>query len=239
MPYFYFDWTYLLLLPGMLLAFWAQHKVKAAYRDCSRVYSSSGLTGADVAQRILRDNGIFNVRVEPIHGELNDHYDPRAGVIRLSDGVYGARSAAAIGVAAHEAGHAVQYAKNYLPIKLRAAIVPVANIGSRLAFPMFLIGLLLTGVAQYSTALFGYYLALAGIAAYALTTLFQLVTLPVELNASRRAMKALEGMYLRGEELQASRQMLSAAALTYVAALATSLLSLLRLLVILGGRDRR
>lgn len=239
MPYFYFDWTYLLVLPGLFLALWAQHRVKSAYRDCSKVYSSAGLTGADVAARILRDNGIYNVRVEPIHGELNDHYDPKANVIRLSDGVYGARSAAAIGVAAHEAGHAVQYAKNYLPIKLRAAIVPVANFGSRLALPLFLIGLLLTGVAQATTAAFGYYLALAGIAAYALTTLFQLITLPVELDASNRAMKALEGMYFQDEELKASRKMLSAAALTYVAALATSLLSLFRLLVILGGRNRR
>ena len=239
--FFYFDWTYLLLLPGIILAIWAQCKVKAAYRNCSKIQSASGLTGADVATRILRENGVFNVRVEQIQGTLNDHYDPKEGVIRLSDGVFGASNAAAIGVAAHEAGHAVQHAKGYQPIKWRTAIFPAVNIGSHLAMPMFLIGLLLSCVAATeSVFLFGYYLALIGVAAYALVTLFQLITLPVELDASHRALQAIEGMHcFSDEEQKAARTMLSAAALTYVAALATSLLSLFRLLLILNGGRRR
>ena len=219
----------LIVLPALIFTLWAQLNVNSTYESYSKVTVSRGLTGYDSARRILDANGLYNVKIERVRGHLTDHYDPRANVIRLSDSVHDSCSAAAIGVAAHEAGHAVQYAKGYAPIKLRQSIIPVTRIGSVLAMPLFLIGLIATIPA----------LMYAGIIFYSLATVFQLVTLPVEFNASNRAMEALDssGM-LSSSELKASRKVLTAAALTYVAALATSLLSLLRLIVIANNRRR-
>lgn len=187
------------------------------------------MTGYDSARRILDANGLGNVRIERVHGHLTDHYDPRANVIRLSDSVHDSSSAAAIGVAAHEAGHAVQHAKGYAPIKLRQSIIPVTRIGSSLATPLFIIGLFMALPA----------LMYVGIAFFSFAVVFQLVTLPVEFNASNRAMEALNSSGILSEsELKASRKVLTAAALTYVAALASSLLSLLRLLVLANNRKR-
>lgn len=235
MPYYYygFDWTYLVLvLPCLILAMWASSNVNSTFRKYASQRSVRGLTGAEAAQRVLRHNGVFNVRVERVSGNLTDHYDPRTNVIRLSDSVYGSTSTAAIGVAAHEAGHAVQYAQNYAPIKLRAAIIPITNLGSRLAMPLILLGILFSS--------FGNTLVLLGIAAFGLSVVFQLVTLPVELDASRRAMNAIEAAgLLTPEEQQGAKKTLKAAALTYVAATATAIAQLLRLIVIFGGRGRR
>ena len=227
---FYYDWTILLVLPALIISFWAQTKVTRTYENFSKMYVSSGLTGAAAARRVLDSAGLHHVRIERIHGHLTDHFDPRENVIRLSDSVYDSPSAAAVGVAAHEAGHALQYATGYAPIKIRAAILPITRYGSMLAMPLFFVGLLL---ANPSVAIFG-------IALYSTVALFQLITLPVEFNASARALSTLRSSsILRGDELEASRKVLSAAALTYVAALLTSLLTILRLLVILGGRNRR
>lgn len=227
--YYYFDPTMLIVLPAILLAFYAQMKVKSAYRAGDRIQAPYGMTGYDAARRILDQNGLYHIAIEQIPGELTDHYDPRTNVIRLSANVYRSNTASAVGVAAHEAGHAVQYAQNYAPIKLRAAIIPVCNFGSMLSMPLFLIGLLLVIEP----------LMWFGIIAYSLTALFQLITLPVEFNASRRAMNILsDSGRFSDEQLRASRRVLSAAALTYVAALATSLLSILRLIVIVNGRNR-
>lgn len=226
---FYFDWTILLVIPAFIFSLWAQFKVNSTYEKYSKIPTRRGMTGASAARQILDANGLSHVRIEHIRGNLNDHFDPRANVIRLSDAVHDSKSAAAIGVAAHEAGHAVQYAKHYAPIKLRAAIIPVTRFGSMLSIPLFLIGLLFASDA----------LMLGGIVLYATIALFQLVTLPVEFNASRRAMNALTASgTLVEEELSAARQVLSAAAMTYVAALATSLVTLLRLIILAGGRRR-
>jgi Zn-dependent membrane protease YugP len=224
---FSFDWTILLVIPGFILSLWAQIKVKSTFSKYSTVYTARGLTGAGAARRILDANGLYHVRIEQISGSLTDHYDPRANVIRLSAAVYSYTTPAAIGVAAHEAGHAVQYAKNYAPIKLRASLIPITNIGSGLAMPLFFIGLIFASEA----------LMLLGIILYSAIALFQLVTLPVEFNASSRAMSALRssGM-LNGTELKGARKVLTAAALTYVAALLTSLLTLLRLLLLANRR---
>ncbi len=226
---FRFDWTILLVLPAMFFAIWAQFKVQSTYKKYASYPTRRGITGAEAARRVLDENGLSHVRIEHIRGELNDHFDPRQNVIRLSDAVHDSKSAAAIGVACHEAGHAVQHAKGYAPIKLRAAIVPVTQFGSMLAIPLFFIGLLMASD----------YLMLAGIVLYGLIAFFQLVTLPVEFNASRRAMKAIRasGM-LTDEECSASREVLTAAALTYVAALVTSLMTLLRLIILANGRRR-
>ena len=226
---FRFDWTILLVIPAMIFAIWAQFKVQSTYKKYSSYPTRRGMTGAQAARRILDENGLQHVRIEHIRGNLNDHFDPRENVIRLSDAVHDSKSAAAIGVASHEAGHAVQHAKGYAPIKLRAAIVPVTQFGSMLAIPLFFIGLLMASD----------YLMLAGIVLYGLIAFFQLVTLPVEFNASSRAMKSIRasGM-LTEEECAASREVLTAAALTYVAALVTSLMTLLRLIILAGGRRR-
>ena len=226
---FRFDWTILLVLPAMFFAIWAQFKVQSTYKKYASYPTRRGMTGAEAARRVLEENGLSHVRIEHIRGELNDHFDPRQNMIRLSDAVHDSKSAAAIGVACHEAGHAVQHAKGYAPIKLRAAIVPVTQFGSMLAIPLFFIGLLMASD----------YLMLAGIVLYGLIAFFQLVTLPVEFNASRRAMKAIRasGM-LTDEECSASREVLTAAALTYVAALVTSLMTLLRLIILANGRRR-
>ena len=228
--YFYgIDATYIfLVLPAVIFAMWAQFNVKSTFSKYSRIASRSGMTGFDSARRILDANGLRDVRIAHIAGDLTDNYNPTDNTIYLSDSVYGSNSAAAVGVAAHEAGHAVQHATGYAPIKIRAAIIPITNIGSNLAMPLFILGIVLS----FPT------LAYIGVAAFGLSTLFQLVTLPVEFDASGRALKALEGS-LDGEDLASARKVLRAAALTYVAALAVSLVNLLRLLIIAAGSDRR
>lgn len=233
MPYFYFDWTYLVLvLPAVLLAAWASANVNSTFKKYAKQRSRRGITGAEAARRVLDANGLQAVRIERISGNLTDHYDPRSNVIRLSDSVYGDTSTAAIGVACHEAGHAVQHAVGYLPIKVRAAIIPITNIGSRLSMPLILIGLLFMNTQLY-------YLVYVGILCFSFSALFQLVTLPTEFNASRRALAAIEsGNLLYDDELAGAKKTLWAAALTYVAALAVSLTQLLRLIVLFGGRRR-
>lgn len=237
MPYYYyhFDWTYVVLvLPCLLLSLWASANVNSTFKKYSHQYSQRRLTGAEAAQRVLRANGVSGVRIERVNGNLTDHYDPRTNVIRLSDGVYSSTSTAAIGVACHEAGHAVQYATAYAPIKLRAAVIPITNFGSKLAMPLILLGLLFSMFSTYSDLLI--YL---GIACFGLSLVFQLVTLPVEFNASRRAMAAIsEGGLLTQEEQAGARKTLTAAALTYVAATAVSLAQLLRLVALFGNRRR-
>jgi len=234
-PYYYgFDWTYLVLvLPCILLSLWASSNVNSTFKKYSKQHSSRRLTGAEAAQRVLMANGVRGVRIERVSGNLTDHYDPKANVIRLSDSVYSNTSTAAIGVACHEAGHAVQYAENYAPIKLRAAIIPVTNIGSMLAWPLILIGLLFTSSNMSTTFIY------LGIACFSLSLVFQLVTLPVEFNASRRAMAAIdECNILTSEERKGARKTLTAAAMTYVAAVAVSLAQLLRLILLFGNRRR-
>lgn len=236
MPYYYFDWTYVVLvIPCIILSLIASARVNSTFKRYSTQYSYRRLTGAEAAQRVLNSNGIRNVRIERISGKLTDHYDPTANVIRLSDSVYDNTSTAAIGVACHEAGHAVQYAQGYAPIKLRAAIIPVTNFGSKLAMPLILIGLLLSALGSTS-----YILVYLGIACFGLSLIFQLITLPVEFDASRRAMSAIEqGGLLTEEEQRGARKTLQAAAMTYVAATAVALAQLLRLLIIFGGGNRR
>ena len=237
MPFYYvYDWTYLVLvLPTILFALWAQAHVNSTFKKYSRVRNMRGMTGAQAAQAVLSANGVYGVRIERISGNLTDHYDPKSNVIRLSDSVYDAPTPAAVGVAAHEAGHAVQYAQNYAPIKFRAAIVNVTNIGSRLSLPLIIIGLLLMSVSGMGE--FFYYVALAGALCYGLCVIFQLVTLPTEFNASRRALVAIERSALLSEEEQKNaKKVLTAAALTYVAALATALAQFVRLLTIVNRR---
>lgn len=237
MPYYYgFDWTYVVLvLPCLILSMWASANVNTTFKKYSGQLSSRRITGAEAAQRVLMANGVQGVKIQRISGNLTDHYDPRTNVIRLSDNVYDNTSTAAIGVACHEAGHAVQYAQSYAPIKLRAAVIPVTNLGSKLAMPLILIGLLLSYLGNFS-----YMLVYAGIACFGLSLVFQLVTLPVEFNASRRALAAISsGNLLTEEEQKGARKTLTAAALTYVAATATALAQLLRLLVLFGGRGNR
>lgn len=232
----YFDWTYLVLvMPCIILSLWASANVNSTFRRYSQETSRRHITAADAAQRVLRANGVFNVSVERVKGNLTDHYDPKANVIRLSDSVHDSTSVAAIGVACHEAGHAVQYAANYAPIKLRTAIIPITNFGSKLAMPLILLGILLSAIAEYN-----YTLVYLGIGCFALSLVFQLITLPVEFNASRRAMEAIsDGDILTEDEKRGARKTLTAAALTYVAATAVSLAQLLRLILLFGGRRRR
>ena len=215
----------LLVVPAFLLALWAQIKVKGTYRKMSEVRNSRGLTGAQAASRVLYQHGVTNVQIERVSGTLTDHYDPRSNVIRLSEGVFDSTSVAAVGIASHEAGHAVQYAKGYAPIRVRNAILPVCNVGSKIGLPLAIIGLVIGSMV-------GRWLFWAGILLYGLVALFQLVTLPVEFNASRRALQTIDdtGM-LAGEEYKGARKVLTAAALTYVAALAVSLANLLRLIL--------
>lgn len=236
MPYYYgFDWTYIyLVLPCIILSLWASSQVNSTFKKYSNCYSAHRLTGAQAAERVLSANGVRGVRIEHISGNLTDHFDPRTNVIRLSDNVYNSTSVAAIGVACHEAGHAVQYAVDYAPIKLRAAIIPVTNIGSKLAMPLILLGILFSFMGNLS-----YALVYLGIGCFSLSLIFQLVTLPVEFNASRRAMQSIESSGLLTEEEQrGARKTLTAAAMTYVAATAVSLAQLLRLLILFGGRRR-
>ena len=236
--FFWGDWTVIVLIPAMIFAFWAQIRVNSTFEKYAKVYNRRGMTGADAARRVLDAAGLYNVRIERIHGHLTDHYDPRENVIRLSDATYASTGIAAVGVAAHEAGHAVQHAVGYVPIKLRTAIIPLTRFGSFLAMPLFIIGLLFGSGAQIGYGI-GDILMITGILFFSFSTLFQLVTLPTEFNASSRAMKALEdGCLLTADELPAAKATLSAAAMTYVAALATSLASLLRLMLIFNGRRR-
>ena len=233
MPYFGFygfDIYYLVLVvPCVILAFWAQGKVKSTFSRYERVLSRRGLTGAQAAEAVLRQNGVTGVRIEWVAGKLSDHFDPRTNTIRLSNAVYASTSVASIGVAAHEAGHAVQYAVGYFPIRLRAAIIPVTQFGSMVAFPLILLGLFMNSGIMIDI----------GILAFGLSTVFQLVTLPVELNASRRALAAIEeGGLLMPDEYPMAQKTLTAAAMTYVAALAVSLAQLLRLVLLFGGRGR-
>ena len=237
MPYYYgFDTTYLLIvLPCLILSIWASSRVNSTFKRYSQQRSIRGITGAQAAERVLRHNGVHGVRIERVSGNLTDHFDPKTNVIRLSDSVYDSASTAAIGVACHEAGHAVQYAQSYAPIKLRAAIIPVTNIGSKLAMPLILLGILFSAAGEFS-----YTMVYLGIACFSLSLVFQLVTLPVEFNASRRAMEAIsEAGILTDEEQTGARKTLSAAAMTYVAATAVALAQILRLLVLFGGRRRR
>ena len=223
----YFDSTYLILLPAILFALWAQSRVKSTYAKYSREFA--GLTGAEAARMVLEMNGVNDVDIRPIAGELTDHFDPKTNTISLSQGVYNVTSVAAVGIAAHEAGHAVQYAVGYSPIKLRTAIIPVTNIGSTLSWPLLLIGVLLGNQT----------LAMAGVVLFCAVVLFQLVTLPVEFNASNRALDTLGASgYLQPEQLNGAAKVLRAAAMTYVAALAQALAQLLRLLMI-AKRSRR
>lgn len=236
MIYVLYYYSYWLLIPAFLFALWAQIKVNRTFNRSNKLFT--GMTGAAAARRILGANGLTSVRIERVSGHLTDHYDPRTNVIRLSESVYDRNTAAAVGVAAHEAGHAVQYATGYSAIRLRAALIPVCQFGSYAAMPLFLVGMAVSYIGVTGGSL-GYALMLAGILFYSLATLFQLVTLPVEFNASNRAMAALEGGGTMSDgELRAARQVLSAAAMTYVAALVTSLLSLLRLILIVSGRRR-
>ena len=234
--YYGFDMFYVILvLPCIIFSLWASARVNSTFKKYSVQYSRRRITGAEAAQRVLHANGVHDVRIERVGGNLTDHYDPKTNVIRLSDSVYNSTSTAAIGVACHEAGHAVQYAQEYAPIKLRAAIIPITNIGSKLAMPLILIGLLLTFLEAAS-----FFFVYAGIACFGLSLVFQLVTLPVEFNASRRAMDAIANTdILTSEEQVGARKTLSAAAMTYVAATAVALAQLLRLLIIFGRRRRR
>ena len=234
--YYGFDWTYLVLVvPCILLSLWASASVKNTFKRYSTQYSVRKITGADAAARVLRNNGVQNVRIERISGNLTDHFDPKTNVIRLSDTVYDSTSTAAIGVACHEAGHAVQYATHYGPIKLRAAIIPVTNFGSKIAMPLILLGILLSFAGSLS-----YTLVYLGIACFGLSLVFQLITLPVEFNASSRAIRAItDAGILSSQELVGAKKTLKAAAMTYVAATAVALAQLLRLIVLFGGRRRR
>jgi Zn-dependent membrane protease YugP len=229
----YIDMTYIVLvLPAVIFAMWASSHVNSTFSKYSQQINRRGITGAQAARYVLDHNGCRNVRIQKVAGDLTDHYDPRDNVIRLSESVYDSYSSAAIGVACHEAGHAIQYAENYAPIKMRAAIIPITNIGSRLAVPLIMLGLILCALEP---AWIG--IAYIGIACFGLSTVFQLLTLPTEFNASQRAVAAIESSNLLiGDELDGAKKVLKAAALTYVAALAVSLMQLLRLVILVNRR---
>lgn len=234
--YYSFDWSYIaLVLPCLILTLWASAQVNSTFKKYSQQMSSREITGAQAAQHVLQSNDVYGVRIERVSGNLTDHYDPKSNVIRLSDSVYDSSSTAAIGVACHEAGHAVQYSQDYFPIKIRAAIIPVTNFGSKLAMPLILLGLLFSTPGSFSNTLI-----YVGIACFGLSFVFQLITLPVEFNASRRAMEAIEQSDLLTQvEYKGARKTLNAAAMTYVAATAVSLAQLLRLIMLFSGRNRR
>lgn len=224
---FFYDWTMILVLPGLLLGLWAQMKVKSTFAKYSKVGTQRGVTADMVARTLLNDSGNPGVQISRVDGSLTDHYDPRSNTLRLSSDVYGSASIAAVGVAAHECGHAMQEHDGYAPLKLRSAIVPVVNIGSNLYFPIFFLGLIFSWEP----------LVYVGIACFALTLVFALVTLPVELNASKRAV-AMLGNMMAPDELQGVRAVLNAAAMTYVASVISSLMQLVRLLIISRSRSR-
>lgn len=228
----YFDPTYLMVIVGVVLCMLASARVNSTYARYSRVRNHAGITGAMAAEQILRRSGIYDVQVQRVSGKLTDHYDPANKVLRLSDSTYGSTSVAALGVAAHECGHAVQHATHYAPLSIRGALVPIANFGSGISWPLILIGLFMGG--QMSSFLIN-----IGILLFSAAVLFQIITLPVEFNASSRALRILEssGM-LYPDEVHQARKVLSAAALTYVASAASAILQLLRLLILTGGRRR-
>ena len=228
----YFDWTYILVLIGAVITMIASSNVKSTYQRFSTQRSRTNMTGAQVAERLLRSAGLHDVKVGQVRGELSDHYNPATKVVNLSDSVYGSTSVAAIGVAAHECGHAIQHAKGYFPLNLRTWFVPIANFGSKLAWPLILIGLFIN--SQSSQTIIN-----AGIFLFSFAVIFQLATLPVEFNASRRALVLLEEQgILSQEELPYTKKVLGAAALTYVASAAASILQLLRIIMLFGGRRR-
>lgn len=227
---YYFDWTYLLVLVGAVLSMIASARVQSTFNKYAKVRSMTGMTGAQAAERILHYNGIYDVQIQRVSGNLTDHYNPSKKVLSLSDSTYASASVAAVGVAAHECGHAIQHNVGYGPLKLRSSLVPAANIGSKLGIPLILLGVFLS----YNSVLIQ-----IGIWVFALAVLFQVVTLPVEYNASSRAVEALDSMgILAGEEVSQCRKVLSAAALTYVAAAASAILQLLRLIILFGNRRR-
>lgn len=231
-PMFYFDPTYIFVLIGLVICLAASAKMRSTFSKYSRVRNHWGMTGREAAEQVLHRAGIYDVRVEHISGNLTDHYDPRSKVLRLSDATYNSTSVAAVGVAAHECGHAVQHATGYVPLKLRSSLVPAANFGSSIAWPLILIGLLING---QSSALF----LNLGILAFSLAVLFQIVTLPVEFNASSRALHLLSGNgMLYEDEVRSVRKVLTAAALTYVAGAASAILQLLRIIVLSNSRRR-
>jgi len=229
-PYFYYyDPTMVLMIPALLFALWAQYRVKSTFAKYSKINNARGNTAAEVARQILNDNGLYNVNIERINGKLTDHYDPRSNTVRLSETVHSSTSVGAIGIAAHEVGHAIQHATDYTPIKIRTALVPITNIGSTLGIWIVFIGLLVSPQ-----------IAIIGVILFSTVALFQLVTLPVEFNASSRALKTLESHnILYDDELVGAKRVLNAAAMTYVAALVSSLLTLLRLVLRIGMANRR
>jgi len=229
---YYYDWTYILVLIGAVICMIASARVKTTYARYATIRSKSNMTGAEVAERILHQNGIYDVEINHVNGNLTDHYDPSRKVLNLSDAVYGSVSVAAVGVAAHECGHAIQHFVGYKPLSIRSSLVPAANIGSTLSWPLIIIGLIFS---NGSSNMF----IQAGIIMFSLAVLFQLVTLPVEFDASARALKQLSGLgILDSKELKGSRAVLRAAALTYVASAAAAILQLLRLVLLFGGRRR-
>lgn len=226
-PFFY-DWTYILLIPALILSMWAQFRVSSTFNRFSKVRASSGMTATQMAEQLLHAEGVYDVSVERTRGNLTDHYDPKNMVLRLSDSTANSTSVAALGVAAHEAGHVLQHRDGYAPLMLRTAAVPVVNIGSNLSWPLFLVGIIVSWEP----------LVYAGIALFALAVLFAIITLPVEFNASKRALAALEanGYLQPGEEMRGAKKVLSAAAMTYVASAFMAIMQLLRLLAIAGVR---
>ncbi len=235
--YGYYSWyaSYMILIPAIILTLYASNKVKTTFKKYSKVSSRSGETGAQIARKILDGQGLQNVRIEHIQGSLTDHYDPRTRVVRLSDSVYGQTSLSAISVAAHECGHAIQHQQEYVFLSFRHAIVPVVGLVNNMSMPMIMIGALFGGVGGNSD--FGYMLIQLGIWFFSAAVLFQFITLPVEFNASKRALNILDGeRMLSNEEMAPAKKVLSAAALTYVAAAATAVLSLIRLILVFGGR---
>ena len=234
MPFFYYDWAYIVLvLPAVILALAAQSNVSSTFNKFSRVPSHIGITGAEAARRIMEQNGIYDVRIERVSGHLTDHYDPSKKVLRLSETVYSNSSIAAIGVAAHETGHAIQHARGYAPLSLRTLFVPLANFGSRLAMPLILLGLLFS----FSSSM-GNSLITLGIILFGLSVVFTIITLPVEINASRRAIACLEsGKILFNDEVEGAKKVLRAAAMTYVASTAVAVANLLRLILVFGRRN--
>lgn len=232
----YFDMTYLILvLPFVLLSMWASANVKSTYARYGRIFNRRGLTGFEAARRVLDANGLGNVRINCIAGNLTDHYDPATNVVNLSQDVYSSASIAAVGVACHEVGHAIQHATDYTPIRIRSAIVPITNFGSKLSVPLIIVGFLLCGLSNTFI-----YVSYIGIALFGLSAVFQFITLPTEFNASSRALKSMGEMNLLAEdELKGAKKVLTAAALTYVAALAVTLMQLLRFIILANNRSRR
>lgn len=233
--FYYLDWTYIILvIPAMILALYAQNKVNSTFKKYSRVASHSGMTGAQAARRLMELNGIYDVSIERVSGNLTDHYDPSKKVLRLSDSVYSDTSVAAIGVAAHETGHAIQHARGYAPLTLRTVMVPLANLGSTLSMPLIFLGILFSFSSRMGNSMIN-----LGILLFGLSVVFTIVTLPVEFNASRRAVACLgDSGILYDDEIVGVKKVLSAAAMTYVASTAVALANFLRLIIIFGGRRR-